>query len=35
MACFRTIYFLPSVIGGPAVAVMWLQIFNNDYGILN
>jgi multiple sugar transport system permease protein len=32
---FRTIYFLPSVISGAALAVLWLQIFNNDYGLLN
>ena len=32
---FRTIYFVPSVISGAALAVLWLQIFNKDYGILN
>jgi multiple sugar transport system permease protein len=32
---FRTIYFVPTVISGVALAVLWLQIFNNDYGILN
>ena len=35
IAIFRTVYFLPSVISGVAVAVLWLQIFNNDYGLLN
>ena len=32
---FRTIYFVPSVISGVAISVLWLQIFNNEYGILN
>ena len=32
---FRTIYFVPSVVGGAALSVMWLQIFNNQYGIFN
>jgi multiple sugar transport system permease protein len=32
---FRTIYFVPSVISGAALAVLWLQVFNYDYGILN
>lgn len=32
---FRTIYFVPSVVSGVAMAVLWLQIFNNDYGLLN
>jgi multiple sugar transport system permease protein len=35
IALFRTIYFVPSVISGVALAVLWMQIFNNDYGILN
>jgi multiple sugar transport system permease protein len=32
---FRTIYFVPSVVSGAALAVLWLQIYNNDYGIMN
>lgn len=35
IAFFRTVYFVPSVISGVALAVLWLQIFNNDYGLLN
>jgi multiple sugar transport system permease protein len=35
IAVFRTIYFVPSVVSGVALAMLWLQIFNNDYGILN
>ncbi len=32
---FRTIYFVPSVVSGAALAVLWLQLFNNDYGLIN
>jgi multiple sugar transport system permease protein len=32
---FRTIYFVPSIVSGAVLAVMWIQIFNNDYGIFN
>jgi multiple sugar transport system permease protein len=32
---FRTIYFVPSVVSGAALSVMWLQIFNNKFGIFN
>ena len=32
---FRTVYFVPSVVSGAALSVMWLQIFNNKYGIFN
>jgi ABC-type sugar transport system permease subunit/ABC-type glycerol-3-phosphate transport system substrate-binding protein len=32
---FRTIYFVPSVVSGVALAVMWLAVFNNEYGIVN
>jgi ABC-type sugar transport system permease subunit/ABC-type glycerol-3-phosphate transport system substrate-binding protein len=35
IAAFRTIYFVPSVVSGAVLAVMWIQIFNNDYGIFN
>ena len=35
IAFFRTVYFVPSVISGVALSVLWLQIFNNDYGLLN
>ncbi len=35
IALFRTVYFVPSVVSGVALAVLWLQIFNNDYGLLN
>ncbi len=32
---FRTVYFVPSVVSGVALAVLWLQLFNNDYGLIN
>jgi multiple sugar transport system permease protein len=32
---WRTIYYLPSVIAGVAVAILWALIFNPRYGILN
>ena len=35
IAMFRTIYFVPSVVSGVALAVLWLQVFNNEYGIIN
>ena len=35
IAIFRTIYFVPSVVSGVALAVLWLQVFNNEYGIVN
>ena len=35
IALWRTVYFVPSVVSGVALAVLWLQVFNNDYGVLN
>ena len=35
MAWFRTIFYLPSVISGVAVSLLWMWIFNPDFGILN
>lgn len=32
---FRTIYFLPQVISGIALATMWAAIYNSEYGLLN
>jgi multiple sugar transport system permease protein/multiple sugar transport system substrate-binding protein len=32
---FRTIYFVPSVVSGVALAVLWLAVFNNEYGMVN
>ncbi|ANA80505.1 sugar ABC transporter permease [Paenibacillus glucanolyticus] len=35
MNVFRLIYFMPSVIPAVAVSMMWVMIFNPEYGILN
>ena len=32
---FRTILFLPSVLSGVAVAVVWIQLLNPDSGVVN
>lgn len=32
---FRTIFYLPSVISGVAISIIWGWIFNTKYGILN
>lgn len=32
---FRTIFYLPSVISGVAVALLWVWIFNPNFGIVN
>jgi len=35
ISIFRTIFYMPSVIGGVATVMMWLWVFNPDYGLLN
>jgi len=35
LSVFRSIYYLPSVIGGISVAVMWRWIFGTQFGLLN
>jgi len=35
MRLFRTVFFLPSVLSGVGVALLWLWIFNPDYGLIN
>jgi multiple sugar transport system permease protein len=32
---FRTVYFLPSVVGGVVLSALWLWIFNPQYGLIN
>ncbi|HOX38096.1 MAG TPA: sugar ABC transporter permease [Candidatus Brocadiia bacterium] len=32
---FRTIFYMPSVIGGVATIMMWIWVFNPEYGLLN
>ena len=35
MAAFRTIFYLPSIVPVVAGAMLWLWIFNGQYGLLN
>jgi multiple sugar transport system permease protein len=35
LSVWRTIYFLPAVVSGVAVAMLWLWIFNPEFGLLN
>lgn len=32
---FRTIFYMPHVIGGVATIMMWMWVFNPDFGVLN
>jgi multiple sugar transport system permease protein len=32
---FRTIFYLPTVVSGVAISIIWGWIFNSEYGILN
>lgn len=32
---FRTVYYLPSVMSGVAVALLWSWLFNPDFGLVN
>lgn len=32
---FRTIFYLPAVVSGVAISIIWGWIFNSEYGILN
>lgn len=35
ISVFRTIYYLPVIVPAVASAVLWLWVFNADYGLLN
>ncbi len=35
MAIWRTVYYLPSVVSGAAVAVLWVWLLNPEFGIVN
>lgn len=35
MKLFRTIFYLPAIVSGIVVAIVWLWIYNPDYGIIN
>lgn len=35
LSVFRTIFYMPSVVSGVAVAIMWIWVFHPDMGIVN
>lgn len=35
ISIFRTLFYLPTVTSGVATAVLWMWIFNSNYGLLN
>jgi len=35
MNVFRTIYYLPAVVSGVAVAILWQLMFNSQWGVIN
>jgi multiple sugar transport system permease protein len=35
IALWRTVYYLPSVISGVAVSMLWMWVLNRDFGVLN
>ena len=35
LGLFRVIYYLPSVVSGVAVALLWMWLLNRDYGLVN
>lgn len=35
MRIYRTIYYLPAVVGGVPMALLWSWVFNPNYGLLN
>jgi multiple sugar transport system permease protein len=35
ISVFRTVFYMPHVIGGVATIMMWMWVFNPDFGLLN
>ena len=35
LGVFRTIYYMPAVLSGPAIATVWGWLFNTEFGIVN
>ncbi len=35
LSIYRSVYYLPAVVSGVAVALLWMWVFNPQYGILN
>jgi len=35
LGVFRTIYYMPSLLSGPAIATVWGWLFNTEFGVVN
>ncbi len=35
LSVFRTVYYMPAVLSGPAIAIVWRWLFNTEFGIIN
>ncbi|NIM94082.1 MAG: ABC transporter permease subunit [Anaerolineales bacterium] len=35
VSIFRTIYYMPAILSGPAIAIVWRWLFNTEFGIFN
>jgi multiple sugar transport system permease protein len=35
IVAFRTIYYIPTLVGGVTMATIWLWLFDRDYGLIN
>ena len=35
LSVYRTVYYIPAVVSGSAVAMMWLLVFNPEMGVIN
>ena len=35
IAFFRTVFYLPAVVSGVAVAMLWIWVFNGEFGVVN
>ncbi len=35
ITAFRTIYYVPTLVGGVTMATIWLWLFDKDYGLIN
>jgi multiple sugar transport system permease protein len=35
LSLFRTLFYLPSLVSGPAASILWLWMFNPEFGVFN
>lgn len=35
LSAFRTVYYLPALVGGVASSMLWLWLFSRDFGLIN